>query len=101
MSLERAFVNCRRCYTLASQIAKDWASSAHPPASETIPREQARSEPLWTARNEAMRALEQEITKTSHYDYETASAALKACVTCTYKAPMIGNLIAERKRKFQ
>ncbi len=93
MTLPRAYVNCRRCYELASAI--------DPGQDKTI--RIINDDQVYTARNEAMRALEHvlDITATEQDLSPTRSIAqeilankgLEACMNCDYSQPKIADLV--------
>jgi len=107
MSLQRAQVNCDRCYTLANSIL-----------SSTEDKKQLvhfRDDQIYSARNEAMRALEEETNSLLRLrafypddsqgfaDNEIACVfvreCLDACVNCDYSCPKIVRLIEYKKKK--
>jgi len=86
MTYQRAVVNCRRCYELAniSCMQGDLA--------------RLQNDQLWTARNEAMESLGNEIDSFSRIDTAKANMkfllalrALDICMNCEYKEPSIAN----------
>ena len=88
MSLERAYVNCERCYLIGS-------STKGTTLSEDAEK-RAGSSSLWEARNEAMRALEATIAGSSDLE-ETAREGLKASMRCDFKTRYIVHIV-ERLR---
>ncbi len=103
MSFQRAYVNCMRCHTLAENEGG---------VEECIEFNRYGNDSLYTARNEAMKALE-EMIRNIHdvkenlpkYDspddlihrrsilMRTAFSCLDACVACDYSKPAIANYI--------
>ncbi|MCX6748228.1 MAG: hypothetical protein NT076_01340 [Candidatus Pacearchaeota archaeon] len=100
MSFERAAVNCRRCYQLAVIIREDAQKlAATPPARVVIPKEQNKSDSLYSARNEAMKAIE-DLLETGNCT--PAEAALAACEGCDYSVAKISeHYIAMRKKELE
>jgi hypothetical protein len=109
MSLQRAYINCQRCYGLVKPHANQMHSEAD---KEAIIREMNEDDQLYTARNETMKALE---TVVSNFDLRDsiehnvnarrnisdeamcersqASSLLDACKGCDYKSPTIADLL--------
>ena len=93
MSLERACVNCERCYNLASIEIKNFP--------ENYALRIYQDDQTYIIRNEAMRALEKVIDNTNremamlyHEKNEEnpaviAQKALQACSLCDYTSPKI------------
>jgi hypothetical protein len=81
MSYQRAVVNCRRCYELGS----NQGISSRPVDSD-----------LAKARNDAMQALEEEISRVRTLKdcsrVKNADTALNACMHCDYKTPRIAEI---------
>ena len=93
MTYQRAVVNCRRCYALACQETK--ANVIRQDGE--LERNLVDKDSLWQARNEAMKALEQEMISHSFFGTPQQSIqeihkALTACMNCTYKKPEIAEL---------
>jgi hypothetical protein len=98
MSYQRAVVNCRKCYELASPRAND---RAFPNASEESLR---RDLNLHNIRDRAIKALEDEARspiadKEKTYVFERADClrenirrALTACMNCDYKEARIAEI---------
>lgn len=92
MSFQRAAVNCKRCYEIAKQ------SKGH---EDVNPENIVMGEDLGNARNEAMKALEQEIASNgvnlSDYLFDgsvrnlnnEAIFCLDLCYACDFKVPRI------------
>ena len=126
MSLERACVNCERCYHLASFSISDSVNSLVDPETGEITKQiedsfgtsdlmEVRKNPnfrkinvytndqVYIARNEAMKALEAVfslIAQDSYFQlgtHEDAVHALKACRSCDYSAPKIVETIEREK----
>ena len=84
MSIERACVNCERCYHLAEKIM------------DFVPYD---NDQMYAARNEAMKSLEtvsvgynEAVSLTERKDTNDsiiAKKALQACRSCDYSAPKI------------
>ena len=86
MSLERAYVNCERCFAIAGAFLE--------PTEEERVKRAYRDKDVSQARNEAMRALEEEKREiadstNSNLYVEIAQEALKACRGCDYSSPRI------------
>jgi len=99
MSLERARVNCERCYVIASKITRTKLDKSDPDEDPYVASDQ-----LYAARNEAMKALEDSQrdcralvselgVKLEQTESGVATAALRACGRCTYHSPKIVNVI--------
>ena len=84
MSYERAKINCERCYNLAKEEFSNTSTTKR--NFQNI----LKNESLWTARNEALKALEGEsiIWRQTHFE-----PARKECVKCDYSKPSIKNYI--------
>jgi hypothetical protein len=104
MSLERASVNCRRCYHLAKIIIEDSCLD------EAINNNLNYDNGLWDARNNAMMALEDSssgyldayVRETNKIEktYSTQCIdALRACERCDYSAPKIADLVELRRKE--
>ena len=100
MSLQRAYINCQRCYGLVKQHDR------------VLIKERIEDDQFYTARNETMKALE---TVVNHVDLRDsiehnvnarrnisdeamcerlqASQSLDACKGCDYKSPTIADLL--------
>lgn len=99
MSLQRAKVNCKRCYNIASRIGISNRDK------EDTEDERCDHDSLYIARNEAMRALEagKEYAlklREVNNDENAFNAAtnlfdiiLTACKECDYKFPKIADLV--------
>lgn len=103
MSLERACVNCERCFYLANSITLRWDSIERKHKSE-VKKELYENDQVYQARNEAMKALEDVDNKlylemalagspVSGYDPNKVDKALKACGSCTYDEPRIVEVV--------
>lgn len=108
MSLQRAQVNCRRCYELAKEIGRKELPAP------SFAYSSIKSDQLYAARNEAMKALDAQIrdcildtairnTPQNDSGVRIALPALDACVNCDYSAPaislMINKMLSEKKKK--
>lgn len=93
MSFQRAYVNCERCYGLAKYILSDSNDSKGEDSKNNL----LNSDPLYTARNEAMKALEQEKALMLERGYVEGSVkpsrCLDACVACDFSKPAIKDSI--------
>src|SRR3989338_2937884 len=103
MSFERAYVNCNRCY----QSALDHDILENIPTGDKNPLKasfvlSAGYDQIYSARNEAMRALEEENraysdknvkTQEEEEEEEAVLTALGMCMTCHYERPRIANHI--------
>ena len=102
MSLERAYINCQRCY----EIAKPHMDQLHQyNDEEEVTREMVENDQLYVARNDAMKALETIVNHIDNMPLELrnsdfnkygignkralASNSLEACKGCDYKSPAI------------
>jgi len=83
MSLQRAVVNCHRCYNIARD---DKNKEGY---------QRLRDDQLYTARNEALRALERVVEKGPEAQGKIAEIALTECKICDYKAPRILNAVSQ------
>ena len=102
MSLQRACVNCERCYALVTYADNTMARNIDPTSIMYTRPE------IYRARNEAMKALEEimmlnavngghsNMVESSNSDC-LAEKALKACRSCSYEEPRIVKVIEERK----
>lgn len=106
MSLERAYINCKRCYGITQIIFEDAKTSY---SDDEIRREETKKiiltdGSLYTTRNEALRALEETCNAASvsadrlgisaeGTQMPTAIEALKACTICDYSEPNIANIV--------
>ncbi len=98
MSLQRAQVNCERCYNLVKQHKGYVEKEAERTKTFLDDR-------LYNARNEAMKALEesgrqalkaQEVHRSEKIGVSTielSNDALSTCASCDYKEPRIANLV--------
>lgn len=82
MSLERAAVNCQRCFKIASDRKESNSD-------KDLPLARIYDNDLWTARNEAMRALEHCIEHSTASEMSDLNNVLKACADCDYSSPKI------------
>ena len=108
MSLQRAYINCQRCY----ELVKPHANQPHSEADkEAVIREMAEDDQLYEARNETMKALETVVQRIDcmlppnseisdpdlrsniHHERSQASSFLDACKGCDYKSPTIADLL--------
>ena len=85
MSKQRAIVNCMRCSELLEDILK--TSKDSPNRKHRI----LNSSQIYTARNDAMKALE-EYHKNEPKDTDSVKA-LNACMNCDYKSPKIVEIL--------
>jgi len=107
MSLQRAQVNCRRCYALV-RIIGDAKEIAITPVGVY------QDDQVYAARNEAMKALDEHIrdcildtairnTAQNDSGVRIALPALDACVKCDYSAPgislIINKMLSEEEKK--
>jgi hypothetical protein len=93
MSIQRAYVNCERCYKIAER-------KGYKNFNESIEDDQ-----LFTARNEAMKALEETIITFHEYPQVFGKEkffadmsivhALITCKSCNYSKPEIKEIIGE------
>ena len=99
MSLQRAYVNCQRCYGLVKQHDR------------VLIKERIEDDQFYTARNETMKALETVVQRIDcmlppnseisdpdlrsniHHERSQASSFLDACKGCDYKSPTIADLL--------
>lgn len=78
MSIQRAVVNCRECYSL-EKFSRNTVEHRHY---------------IQQARNEAMKALENSGYVTHSC---TVSTLLDACMNCDYSSPKIAEMLAPKK----
>ena len=116
MSIQIAKVNCERCYNLAQDeiIISDYQGEDGKIKQEVnigaTSSYRFRNDSLYTARNEAMKALDSiarycesrygelgvSLEQTAH---QMALSALSVCSDCDYSAPMIVNTIFGEQEK--
>lgn len=105
MSLERAGVNCRRCFRLGRAYPDDVSAEIR----------MYYDDYLYEARNEAMKALDEIkiigllaniATSVNYFDSQEhtkkmciAEEALRVCEGCDYSAPKIADLVEKRRRQ--
>ena len=106
MSLERAYVNCKRCYELLLQsgVARDVVTHT-PCAAQTAGFVySARKGPdYFCARNETLRALEEEVSTyqlssapiSQIVIFSVAKEALNVCANCIYDEPKVAELVSK------
>ena len=86
MSLERACVNCERCFGLVSSFVVI--------VQENVVKLAYSNDQIYQARNEAMKALE-EFAKLGDYS-SLATKALEACRKCDYSSPRIADITKDK-----
>jgi len=79
MSVQRARINCQRCYEMQSR----YNESGYNKKVNRLQNSQA-----WVARNEALRALEK-VEEEYIVGFEGIKNALTACEQCDYSRPSI------------
>ncbi len=87
MSFQRAYVNCERCYELAKYILSDSNDTKDEDSKNNL----LNSDPLYIARNEAMKALESFGENVLFAD--NVIECLDACVACNFSKPAIKDSI--------
>ncbi len=93
MSFQRACVNCERCYGLANYIIDEPKNKG----SEDSKNNLLNSDLLYSARNEAMKALEN--IGGNELFADEATHGLDACVACDFSKPAIKLYIHENVSK--
>ncbi len=87
MSLERAYVNCKRCFYLSDCIKKDNKNY------EVIPEAFfSRSDDLHDARNEALKALEEKAFETV-VEKNIKKLLSRECMDCDFSSPKIADSV--------
>lgn len=91
MSFQRAYVNCMRCYGLAETFVDQRLHQEKGSVNKTLAFNRLHSDTLYSARNEAMKALEKCGDSGSFVNEATES--LDACVACDFSKPAIKDFI--------
>ena len=111
MSLERAYVNCLRCYQLAKPYINEIVGG--PDNNISVRADLAEDDKIYTARNDAMKALEAvvsgfdmresigniseiKMSDEAMFTRAGASQSLEACKGCIYYSPAIVDLLDSR-----
>jgi len=93
MSLQRAYINCNRCFEIARFGEYRTRKKTY---SDSISRDSS----LWEARNEAMKALEEQIVnwrvyRTGDSHAIEAKKMLDVCMNCDYSKPKIKEIVTK------
>ncbi|MEK6911082.1 MAG: hypothetical protein AABW82_04885 [Nanoarchaeota archaeon] len=87
MSLERAYVNCKRCFYFADCIKKENKNY------KVVPEDFFyQSDDLHGARNEALRALEEKASETI-VEKNIKKLLSLDCIGCDFSSPKIANSV--------
>ena len=100
MSLQRAAVNCERCYEIANDIVERYKEVKD--SAGLIRRELFNSDKLYTARNEAMKSLLNLRKPTGKIEARESELdkilkALDACESCDFNQPRIKQIIWKKE----
>ena len=82
MSIQRAVINCERCYMFTNDLDRAGEPYGHDNGGKFSPI-------AHQSRNESMKALENVITN------KNASKMLNACMNCDYSSPKIKDLVTK------
>lgn len=94
MTIQRAAINCKRCYNLAYHVNFGDCMGSELKFGLS-------SEEIFTARNEAMKALENQVINCKVYGESSSSHAIEAqkmldvCMDCDYSSPKIKELVTK------